>query len=226
MNIKGRWILICMVLLSMAVSLAGDWPGDKKKVLFPEREHMKKHSEIFFKEVNLTFPPISKVAFFVRTGTYNSAYINLTYFISKADFIKPIYPNFLEKNRELVETFNQTHKAKLTVRNYLEIQKKLNLEKAPVKFYLLLLTTLLEDYQGNRLSGKNAFKTWYILLKLTESAYKQKEKTIERAAILKLSSRMVFFRRAEKWKKKSAKILKKLPPGTTKTPDQQLILSN
>lgn len=218
-NRKAITIGLCLFLLGIHGAEAAT---KKKMVLFPEREYIKKHSGPFFKKVNLTFPPISRVAFYVKSGTYRSAYINLTEAVTKNEYLKEILPRFGEDNRSLIETFNEKYKKDLRIETYPQVFEQLKIGN--VKFHLLLIHTLINDYNTSSLSGKNAFKLWNILLKTTDKAYKEKGKNAEKAAILGLSSHFVFFKKAKKWEKKARKIMKKIPPDSIDNRDVLLII--
>lgn len=220
-NYKSIAAVLCLVVLGSVFPAAAQ---KDKMVLFPEREYVKKHSEIFFKKVNLGFPLLSRVEFFVKSETYPSAYINLSETISKIEYLQKILPRFGEQNYSLIESFNDQFKETLTIETYPQTLKKLNISE--VKFHLLLVHTIYDDYKKSRLSGDNAFKLWNILLKSTETAYKEKGNPVEKAAILSLSSHFVFFNKAEKWKKKAQKLLKKIPLSSINDPDASLILGN
>jgi len=218
-NRKAITIALCLFLVGIHAYGAAK---KKKTVLFPEREYINKHSVLFFKKVNLSFPPISRVDFYVKSGTYRSAYINLTETVTKNQYLKEILPRFGEDNRSLIETFDEKYKKNLEIETYPQVLQQLKITH--VKFHLLLVYTIINDYNTSSLSGKNAFKLWNILLKTTEKAYKEKGKTADRAAILSLSSHFVFFKKAKKWEKKARKIMKKIPPGPIDNPDVLLIL--
>lgn len=218
-NYKAIAAVLCLVVLSTVFPAAAQ---KDKMVLFPEREYVKKHSELFFKKVNLGFPPLSRVEFFVKSETYPSAYINLSETITKNRYLEKILPWFGEQNYSLIETFNEKFKETLTIETYPQTLKQLNISN--VKFLLLLVHTIYDDYHKSRLSGDNAFKLWNILLNSTETAYKEKDNPVERAAVLRLSSHFVFFKKAEKWKKKAQKLLKKIPLSSINDPDALLIL--
>jgi hypothetical protein len=219
---KYKSIAAVLGLIMLGAAPIGAQKG--KMVLFPEREYVRKHSEIFFKKVNLGFPPLSRVEFFVKSETYPSAYINLSEAITKNEYLQKILPRFGEQNYSLIESFNGQFKEALTIETYPQTLKKLNISE--VKFHLLLVHTIYNDYHKSRLSGDNAFKLWNILLKLTETVYKEKGNPVERAAILSLSSHFAFFNKAEKWKKKARKLLKKIPLSSINNPDAVLILGS
>jgi hypothetical protein len=218
---KRKWI-VCAVVLFIGLVTAHGQRFDKKGVLFPKREYIKKHSIKFFKNVNLTFPLISRVDFFVRSKAYRSAYINLSEVISKNRYLGEIMPRFEENNRELIDMFNEKYKKELRLEIYpLWLGEK---KVSKIKFHLLLIYSIYNDYLNSKLSGDNAFKLWNFFLKMTEAAYKDKEKTAERAAILSLSSHFVFFKKAKKWQKKAGKILRKLSASSFDDPDIALVL--
>lgn len=218
---KRKLIIFISVLLLGAIS-GVHAHNQKKTVLFPEREYIRKHSEVFFKKMNLKFPLISRVNFFVRSSAYRSAYINLSETITKNHFLKEILPRFRENNQSLIDTFNEKYKKDLAIESYGQQLQELNITK--VKFHLLVVFTICNDYLNSKLSGTNAFKLWNILLKMTETAYKEKGNTTERAAVLSLSSHFVFFKKAKKWQKKARKILKKIPVNSIDDADVLLIL--
>jgi hypothetical protein len=223
-SIMKKYKSIAAVLGLVMLSFIPIGAQKDKMVLFPEREYVKRHSEIFFKKVNLGFPPLSRVEFFVKSETYPSAYINLSETISKNEYLQKILPRFAEQNYSLIEIFNNQFKGNLTIETYPQTLKKLNISE--VKFHLLIVHTIYNDYHKSRLSGDNAFKLWNILLKSTETAYKAKGNPVEKAAILSLSSHFVFFNKTEKWKKKARKLLKKIPLSSINDPDALLILGN
>ncbi len=219
-----RKIILVTALMLLSLSLASLAYGQKlkKMILFPDREYIKKHSDLFFKKVNLSFPPISRVEFFVRTATYPSAYIYLTRHITAMPVFKEITGPFTEKNRETMDRFAETTKKNIRLEGYQALTKELKVSKA--QLYLLAMSVLFEEYPGNRLSGNRAFKMWNIMQLLTEDVYKNKKvPPRDRLVILALSSRLVFFKKALKWEKKSKKLLKKLPPGTVLAIPRELL---
>lgn len=218
---KQNRITVVAVLL-VCVFTIGVHGFDKKDVLFPKREYIKKHSEVFFKNINLNFPPIARVDFFVRSNAYRSAYINLSESISKNQYLGEIMPRFEENNRGLIDMFNEKYKEKFRVDVYPRWLEEEKVSK--LKFQLLVIYSIYNDYHNSALSGDNAFRLWNIFLKMTEAVYKDKEKTAEKAALLRFSSHFVFFKKAEKWKKKADKILRKLPAASLNDPDVLLVL--
>ena len=198
--------LVIMILLA-AASQTYTCPREEKEALFPGREYVKKQSEVFFKKVDTKHPSITKVDFFTRSEAYLSAYLNLTIYVTKNSYLKEILPLFEKENRLYIEKFNK-YKEKVKLENYFYTGKELKVTS--LKFYLLVLYTLFNDYQNNELSGNNAFNLWNILLAITESTYKNRNKTAENAAILEISSHFVFFKKHKKWQKKARKMLKKI----------------
>ena len=85
--------LIIMILMGV-VSQIYTYPRKKKEILFPGREYVKKHSEVFFKKVDTKHPVIAKVDFFTRSGAYLSAYLNLTIYVIKNNYLKEMLPLF------------------------------------------------------------------------------------------------------------------------------------
>jgi hypothetical protein len=146
----------------------------KSEVLFPGREYVKKHSEVFFKKVDTKHPVIAKVDFFTGSEAYPSAYLYLTIYVIKNNYLKEMLPLFGKENPLYIEQFNQ-YKQRLKLENYLNARKELNVTH--LKFYLLVLYTLFNDYQNNKLSGNNAFNLWNIMLAITENTYKNRNKT-------------------------------------------------
>ncbi|MCP4147727.1 MAG: hypothetical protein GY757_08245 [bacterium] len=178
--------------------------------LFPDRDYMTKHSIAFFKKINLTFPLISRVEFFVKSGTYNSAYIYLAQTISKDNFFKNKFTQLETSNKTLIDAFT-LHKKKFTFANLSKTLEQLTCSKK--NFLLVLLYTLANDFKTNQLSGNCAFQMWNAILLITENAYKEKKKSLENANALNLAAHLVFFKKAKKWQKKAKKIIKKMPPA-------------
>lgn len=216
-----RKAVVLFIMLALAAP-AGAWAsGKKKEILFPKREYVKRHSRLFFKEVSLTLPIISKVDFFARSEAYPSAYLQLSNYLSKHSFAKTLLPRFAENRASLIESFD-TIKKELKLEQFTEMREKLKTGK--VTFYLLVLHTLVNDHALNRLSGETAFKLWNVVLHMTQQSYKGKKKTVEDAAILTASARLIFFKKYKKWLKKAGKILKKADQKEIDDRDVLLIL--
>jgi hypothetical protein len=210
-----KHIIISVLVLLMVGQI---WAEAKKKqeILFPKREYIKKQSILFFKQVNLGQPLISKVEFFARSNAYLSAYMAFSPIIAKSNYFKKILTPFAENNRDLIEKFAELKK-KLAIESYAYDLKNLGCGK--VTFFLLILHTLVEDNIANKLSGDMAFRLWNIILRLTQTTYKEKEKSIQNAALLTLSSHLIFFKKSNKWLKKAKKILKKQKAGNKVPPE-------
>ena len=215
---KKRLVIIILILLQVQIYT---YSRKKSQVLFPEREYVKKHSQLFFKKVDTKHPVISKVDFFTRSRAYPSAYLYLTIYVTKNNYVKEMIPLFEKDNRLYIEKFNQ-HIQKLKIENYPGIREELKVNQ--LKFYLSVLYTLFSEYQNNKLSGNNAFKLWNILLAIIESAYKNRNKTVENAAILEFSSHFIFFKKHKKWQKKAGKILKEVDMASITNKDAVLLL--
>jgi hypothetical protein len=213
--------LIIIILISLLVQLYG-LSRKKSEVLFPGREYVKKQSEVFFKKVDTKHPSITKVDFFTRSEAYLSAYLNLTIYVIKNNYLKEKLLLFEKENLPYIEKFNQ-YKQKLKIENYLGVRDELKVTH--LKFYLLVLYTLFNDYQNNKLSGNNAFILWNILLAITESTYKSRNKTAENAAILEISSHFVFFKKHKKWQKKAKKMLRKIDLKSAADKDVQAVFT-
>ncbi|MCP4213593.1 MAG: hypothetical protein GY765_03005 [bacterium] len=192
-------------------------------MLFPEREHMKQYSAIFFKNVNLATHDMTKIEFFVRSQAYPSAYIYLSRNLSKDIYFKALLETFQSKNPALLKTFNETYKEKARIDDFRDLRSKLKTNKPA--FYLLMIYTIREEYVQNKLSGQKAFRYWNVLFSLTERTYKEKAKSLENAALLKLASHFTFFKKHQKWLKKSRRIRKKLPIKTSKDATISMVLS-
>jgi len=68
-----------VIVFLLLVLMAGyTWSVESRDSLFPKRDEMARQSRVFFKQVNLTFPPIGNVEFFVRSEAFPTAYLNLT----------------------------------------------------------------------------------------------------------------------------------------------------
>ncbi len=203
-------VKIIIVLFALLICQPGLAAKKEKEVLFPRREFIKKYSRRFFKKVNLTQPLVAKVDFFARSNAYLSAYLAFAPFLDKHPYLKKILPHFEAVNKIEIEQFDH-YKKEIGILNFMNYQEKLKAGK--LTFYLSVLYTLVNDYHGNELSGDMAFRMWNILLNLTESAYKDKHKTAENAALLTVSSYFIFFKKHKKWLKRAKKILKKLTPA-------------
>jgi hypothetical protein len=201
------FILVLMLLGQMVTEAK-----KKQEILFPKREYVKKQSLLFFKQVNLNHPFISKVEFFARSNAYLSAYIAFSPFVAKSIYFKKILPPFVQKNKTLIDKFEQLKK-KLTIETHTYDMK--NFQAGKLTYYLLILHTLVQDNSENKLSGDMAFRLWNILLRLTKVTFKEKENSIENAALLSVASHLNFFKKSKKWLKKAKKILKKQKPGNT-----------
>lgn len=177
----------------------------KKEILFPKREYVNRVSKVFFKKVNIEQPLISKSIFFARSQAYRSAYIHLTHFIIKNNYYMGLLPRIKQAVEKHTESFDEL-KDTISIEHCLTFHEKMKITR--LTFYFLVLHTLVDDYNNNRLSGTRAFRSWNILLNLTLDAYK-KRKTLEDAAILEISSHFIFFKKYKKWQKRSKKIIKK-----------------
>jgi hypothetical protein len=223
MKIKQiRQIITLMLVLLLAAQCLPAAKKKKKEVLFPKREYVKRHSEVFFKSVSLTSPVVAKVEFFAKSQAYLSAYMAFSPYIAKHAYLKKLLPRFEKDNKEAIELFNG-YKKQIKIENRAHYIAKLKITR--LKLYLLLLYTLDKDYQGNALSGDDCFRYWNILLMLTKKAYKDKSKSTGNAALLTVSSHLVFFKKHKKWQKKAKKILKKTKHTAAPDKDAQLVLS-
>ncbi len=215
--------LVLVVLLASGLSLLEGKKKKKGDILFPEREYIRTLSAPFFEKVNLTFPTLTKVDFFVKSQTYRSAFMHLSGAAVKIDYFSKILPAFQAGHPELIPVFEREHLHKLKLEEYPYMMEQLKVD--PLTFQLLILNTLFSHYKGNRLSGPNAFKLWVVFLDLTEKAFADKSKinkaegrkgiekhlsrVVANAAMLRVASHFVFFKRVPRWRKKSRKILKK-----------------
>ena len=217
-RLNARFLILLLVMTAVLPMAAN--PDKRSEELFPEREYIKRQSEAFFKKVDTQHPVISRVEFFTSSEAYLTAYMNLTVYISKNNYLEEILPLFAEDNYALLETFSETLE-KLKIGNYKVIQNELNM--GSLKFYLAVLYALDNEYQRNRLSGGRAFTLWNILLAITENAYRQKENPAQNGAILEVSSHLVFFKQHKKWRKKAKKLAKKTDPDAANDKDIALI---
>lgn len=215
------FLMMLAVMLTHAAPTGASAAKKKKQILFPKREYVKRHSRLFFKEVSLTLPVISKVDFFARSEAYPSAYLQLSVYLSKHSYSKTLLPQFAKDHAPLIEAFGSLKK-EMKPEQFTEMQEKLKIGK--VTFYLLVLHTLVNDHTLNRLSGGDAFKLWNVVLYMTQQSYKGKKKTVEDAAILTASARLIFFKKYKKWLKRAAKILKKVDLNGIDNKDVLLIL--
>jgi len=214
-------IFLLVAVMAAQSGMLATAAAKKKEILFPQREYIKRHSRLFFKEVSLTLPIISKVDFFARSEAYSSAYLELSIYLSKHSYSKTLLPQFAESHGPLIEAFD-TLKKEMTLEQYGETQVKLKTGKTA--FYLLVLYTLVSDYNKSRLSGETAFKLWNVVLQMTLQSYRGKKKTVEDAAILTASARLICFKNYKKWLKKAAKILKKVDLNRIADKDALLVL--
>ena len=192
------------------------------QVLFRDKEEIEKQSKIFFKKIDLRLPGLLKADFYVKSGKYLPAYLCLNEFITKFAFLKDILPRFKEKNSHLVKEFNK-HKIALKIKNYGDIRRQLKANR--LKFFLLVLSSMYDDYANNILFGKDAYRQWNILLSIAEEVYKAKNKPAECTAILYVFSRFEFFKKCPKWQKKVEKNLKEIDHTALADEDTGLILS-
>lgn len=193
------------------------------QVLLREREIIEKQSKIFFKKVDLRLPALIKANYFVQSGKYLPAYLCLSEYITKSPFLGEILPQFREKNLPLIEEFNK-HKISLKIENYLDVIKKLEINR--LKFFLLVLGSICNDYSNNILFGSDAYHQWNILLSLTEAVYKAKSSSAESTAILHLSAQFEFFKKFKKWRKRVEKNSGKIDLKVISDEDVHLVFLN
>ena len=192
------------------------------QVLFRDKEEIEKQSKIFFNKVDLRLPDLIKAAFYVKSGRYLPAYLCLNEFITKFAFLKDILSRFKKKNSHLVKEFCK-HKITLKIENYRDIRRQLKTNK--LKFFLLILSSMCDDYENKILFGKDAYRQWNILLSITEEVYKAKKNPVECTAILVIFSRFEFFKKCPRWWKKVEKDLKKTDRAALADEDAGLIFS-
>jgi len=193
------------------------------QVLFRDQEEIEKQSKIFFDKVNLRLPDLIKADFYVKSGKYLPAYLCLNEFITKFSFLNDILPRFKKKNSLLVKEFNK-HKIALKIENYRDIRQQL--KTGTLKFFLLVLGSMYDDYANNILFGKDAYRQWNILLSTAEEAYKAKNNPAESAAILYVFSRFECFKNCSKWQKKVEKNLKEIDRADLADEEAALILKD
>lgn len=192
------------------------------QILFRDKEEIEKHSKIFFNKVDLRLPDLIKANFYFKSGKYLPAYLCLNEFITKLAFLNDILPRFKEKNSLLIGEFNK-HKVALRIESYRDVQQQLKTNK--LKFFLLILSSMHDDYANKILFGKDAYRQWNILLSIAEEVYKAKNSPVESTAVLYIFSRFEFFKRCPKWQKKVEKNLKKIDLSALADEDAGLILS-
>jgi len=202
--LKRSIIIPIMIGVVFVFSLFLSAGKEDKEVLFPKREYLKKMSQVFFKKVDLSLPLVEKVDFFARSEAYPSAYLALSPYLVKHAYVSALFSSFEVENYALLDVF-KSYREEITMDNYPVYFSKLTVGK--YKFYLLILYTLTRDFQENRLSGEIAFQFWNVLLRLTESALKEKENHADNAALLAVSARLIFFKDCKKWQKKAQKLL-------------------
>lgn len=199
-------IIVLLVVIGLTLPVLAGAQKKKKEILFPKREYVRRHSEIFFKAVSMNSPVVEKVVFFAKSEAYLSAYMAFSPYLIKHPWFRKLIPVFEAQNKELIQQFRE-HSKKINIENYGTYPGKLNADN--LKIYLLVMHAIIRDYHENTLSGDAAFRYWNILFHLTQKAYKDKSKTPVNAAILTASSHLVFFKKHKKWQKKAGKILKK-----------------
>jgi len=195
--------------------------GLYSQVLFQERGKIAKQSKIFFKKTNLRSPGFIKADFYVRAGKYLPAYLCLGEYIGKSPFIKKISLQFKGQNGPLRETFN-SHKISLKVENYTTVRRELKTKR--LKFFLLILCSIYDDYADHILFGKDAYHLWNILLSMTEAAFKTKSGLPEDRAILFVSSHFDFFKKCGKWRKRAERDIEKINRDTITDEDARFVL--
>lgn len=193
------------------------------QVLLREREKIEKQSKLFFKKIDLKIPDFRKVDYYVKNGKYLPAYLSLSEYISKSPVLEEILSHFKEKNSLLIEKFNK-YKNSLKIDNYLEVIKKLDINR--LKFLLLVLCSLYDDYGNNILFANDAFHQWNIILSVTETVYKTKNTPEESTAILYISSQFKFFKKFRKWQKRVEKNLVKINLDVTVSEEVRFVLEN
>lgn len=191
------------------------------QVLFQERKKIAGQSKVFFKKTNLRSPDFIKADFHVKAGKYLSAYLCLSEYITKSPFIKKISLRFKGKNGPLNETFN-SHKISLKMENYPVVRRELKTTR--LKFFLLILCSICDDYADNILFGKDAYHQWNILLFMTEAAFKAKSGLLENRAILFISSHFDFFKKCGKWRKRAERDIEKIDRDTITDGDVRFVL--
>jgi len=202
-----KHFLICFITVCLLFPVLSQGKVKPTKGLFPRQDYISQVSKAFFKKVSLTQPLISKVAFFIRTETYLSAYIELAVFVSKNEYFTNLFPSIEKDFPTLINELRNTKK-EIEPTNYTDFQTRIQATDAGL--FKVSLYVLANDYQGNYLSGEDAFRLWNIILSLIEKAYKDKKgDRIENAEILNISSHLIFFKDYKKWEKQSAKLIKK-----------------
>lgn len=191
--------------------------------LFPEREKIEKQSKLFFKKVDLHAPALTKVDFYVQSGRFLPAYLCLSEYMAKSPFLEKLLLRFKEKNLPFIEEFNR-HKISLKTENYHDVIRKSGISR--LKFFLLVLFSICDDYSKNILFGSDAYHQWNILLSLTEAAYKAKSSAAESTALLYISATFTFFKRFKKWQKQVKKNLEKIDLKAITDEDVRLVLQH
>lgn len=218
---RKNWKIAVVLILVVHCWNSFVYGSEKEEVLFPDREYVKKVSELFFKKIDLTLPEVAKVDFFARSQAYPSAYLALSPIVAKNPYFKALLEQFVTTNPSGIEAFKE-YKGSIILDNYAQYFDKLNV--SPFTFYLLIIHTLITDFQDNRLSGEVSFRLWNVALALTESAYTGKDKKVaENAALLRVASRLTFFKAAKKWQKKALNGLKKIKPETITDKDIRFV---
>ena len=195
--------------------------GLSSQVLLQEREKIAKQSKIFFKKTNLRSPDLIKADFYVKSGKYLPSYLCLSEHIGKSPFIKKISRQFKENNGTLREIFNN-YKFSLKMENYPAVRRELKTKR--LKFFLLILCSIYDDYTDHILFGKDAYHYWNILLFMTEAALKAKKDLPENRAILLISSHFDFFKKCGKWRKRAEKDIEKINLDKISDEDARFIL--
>jgi len=156
----------------------------------------------FFKAINLNFPFKLNLKVQVEAKNYYSAYLNITGWLATNDFflkLKELFNSQLYKRKAESKMIAESTRQKIS---FPEEQDQ------SLVVMLYILTELEELYIIGNLSGEKAILYWQTLSEQISKDYKTKKIEAFSATRLLVASRLVFFKKSFKWKRKAEKFFK------------------
>lgn len=158
----------------------------------------------FFNKVHLDFPSLPQLEFQLSAGNHASAFLILTHWLKQNLDISQYTPHLSTEIRQINTRLTEQSTEAFDLA---PLQQK---EPDDLSLFVSLVHIMTSRYSSNRLSGPWAEIFWQRLFAMADSARTQKGATAKRAALLFLAQKMTFFKDADKWRKKSDRIQKKL----------------
>ncbi len=171
-------------------------------ILFPKREKINRQSSLFFKQIILGLPQLKAISFSVKYKNYFSAYINLSRILTKTQFFIDCFAEFEDDYTQNIETFNKIAD-KVNFDNYSKMKEEIAFDDFEI--FTIILYRLYDNYKNNKLSGNMSYRFWNIILKISKATLKKKNLEWKDYAVLKLSSKLFFFKDKINYNKKSVK---------------------